>query len=125
MLEIRFNQYICKKITNGLSGVSSVKVKILSIFEGKKYKTRKTCSVLLESIWSCKNTVNSVHKKKFNYSSHLNNADRFPWQVIGCVEQEGEDENKTTIPAKTDTLEPKSFKNDNQIIFIIQNIKTE
>lgn len=30
--------------------MSSVKVKILSIFEGKKYKTRKTCSVLLESI---------------------------------------------------------------------------
>lgn len=45
--------------------------------------------------------------------------------MIGCVEQEGEDENKTTIPAETDTLEPKSLKNDNQIIFIIQNIKTE
>lgn len=30
--------------------------------------------------------------------------------MIGCVEQEGEDENKTTIPAKTDTLEPKSLK---------------
>lgn len=108
-----------------MAWVSSVKVKILSIFEGKKYKTRKTCSVLLESIWSCKNSVNSVHKKKFNCSSHLNDADRFPWQVIGCVEQEGEDENKTTIPAKTDTLEPKSLKNDNQIICIIQNIKTE
>lgn len=32
--------------------------------------------------------------------THLNDADGFPWQMVGCVEQEGEEQNETAIPAK-------------------------
>lgn len=41
-----------------------------------------------------------VDKKELNCHSHLNNADRFPWKMVGRVEEEGEEKNGTAIPAK-------------------------
>lgn len=39
-------------------------------------------------------------KMGMNCSPHLNNADRLPWQMVGCVEEKGQEKNRTAIPAK-------------------------
>lgn len=39
------------------------------------------------------------NKKELNCLTHLDNADRFPGQMVGRVEEEGEEENEAAIPA--------------------------
>lgn len=60
--------------------------------------SRKQCFPHTSS--SCKNPIENVDKKELSCPNHLNNADRFPWQMVGCVEDEGEEKYETAIPAK-------------------------
>lgn len=46
---------------------------------------------------SCKNPVKTADWIVFSY---LNNADRFPWQMVCRVEEKSEEKNETAIPAK-------------------------
>lgn len=56
--------------------------------------------MLLDQFKLEKEKLNLLHDEEKSLWSHLNDADWFPGEVVGCVEEEREEENKTTIPAK-------------------------
>lgn len=67
-------------------------------------------------------------KMEMNCSCHLNNADRLPWQMVGCVEEKGQEKNRTAIPAKEDENKDVMWDLSNSdccfICSILKSIKT-
>ena len=66
-----------------------------------KHILRSTTRLLMMHDWhfssSCKNPVKTADWIVFSY---LNNADRFPWQMVCRVEEKSEEKNETAIPVK-------------------------
>lgn len=57
-------------------------------------------SDFIETNWVVYTSTKKKDKKELNCPGYLNNADRFTWQMVSRVEEEGEEKSGIAIPAK-------------------------